>query len=163
MKKSHSISCYLLSVILVSVILVSVTGCRPRGVLSSKQMEDILVDMHTTDGILQEAGYSYGHDEAVRGYYLTLLEHHGVTQAQFDSSLVWYTANPTIFDKIYPKVIDRLQAQYDTYRTRMEQAEKSTQLSVGEWLQLCQKGYEIALMPQKSEKNTQKFAQFKKL
>ncbi|MCQ2311219.1 MAG: DUF4296 domain-containing protein [Paludibacteraceae bacterium] len=109
--------CYIICGLLVVVLLV---GCRPRGVLSPKQMEDLFVDLHTADGILQEAGYNYGHDEALRGYYEAVLEEHGVTQAQFDSSLVWYTANPTIFDKIYPKVINRLQEQLDRFNSGKE-------------------------------------------
>ena len=36
-----------------------------------------------------------------------------MTQSQFDSSLVWFTDNPQIFNKIYPKVVSRLQADMD--------------------------------------------------
>ncbi len=89
-------------------------------------MEDIFVDLHTADGILQESGYDYGHDEELRGYYQIVLDKHGTTQAQFDSSLVWYTTHPTIFDKIYPKVLDRLQAPLDAY-VRTQAAEKKTE------------------------------------
>ena len=46
-------------------------------------------------------------------YYKSVLDEHGITQAEFDSSLVWFTDNPQIFNKIYPKVIDRLQADMD--------------------------------------------------
>jgi hypothetical protein len=49
----------------------------------------------------------------VAAYYKNVLNKHGITQAQFDSSLVWYTDNPQIFNKIYPKVIERLDADYE--------------------------------------------------
>ena len=41
-----------------------------------------------------------------------MLDKHGITQAEFDSSLVWFTDNPQIFNKIYPKVIERLEADF---------------------------------------------------
>ena len=85
-------------------------GCRPRGVLSNREMRNVLYDLHRADGAIQVAGYNYSHDQEVAGYYKNVLDKHGITQAQFDSSLVWYTNNPQIFNKIYPKVMERLEA-----------------------------------------------------
>ena len=86
-------------------------GCRPRGVISSRQMRRVLVDLHKTDALMQIYGYKYGHDSIEDAYYAIVLQKHGITQAQFDSSLVWYTNNPQIFDKIYPKVLTDLAAE----------------------------------------------------
>ncbi|MEE0922527.1 MAG: DUF4296 domain-containing protein [Paludibacteraceae bacterium] len=88
-------------------------GCRPHNVLSNREMRDLLYDLHRVDGAMQVAGYNYGHNEELASYYQSVLNKHGVTQAQFDSSLVWYTDNPQIFNKIYPNVIERLQADFD--------------------------------------------------
>ena len=90
--------------------LVLLIGCRPKGIISSREMRDILIDLHKTDGLLQVCGYQHGYDETRNIYYAMVLEKHGITQAQFDSSLVWYTNNPQIFNKIYPKVMERLEA-----------------------------------------------------
>ncbi len=139
------------------------TACRPKEILSPKAMEDIMVDLHTSEGILQVAGYNYGHDEEYRGYCLVILERHGTTQAQFDSSLVWYTAKPTIFNKIYPKVLDRLQAQYDAYAALMESKKTVYRRTVSEWTQLCQQGYDKGPWQKKNEKNAQKFVYVKKM
>ena len=94
-------------------VALAMVGCRPDGVLSNKEMRDVLYDLHRMDGALQTAGYNYGHDEEVSAYYQSVLDSHGITQAQFDSSLVWFTDNPQIFNKIYPKVVARLQADFD--------------------------------------------------
>ena len=88
-------------------------GCRPRHVLSNSEMRDVLYDLHRADGALQVAGYHYGHNQESSAYYKSVLDQHGITQAQFDSSLVWFTDNPQIFNKIYPKVIARLQVDLD--------------------------------------------------
>ena len=67
-----------------------------------------MVDLHKTDAILQLNGMAYGHEEEKAIYYSIVLSKHGITQAQFDSSLVWYTAHPQLFDKIYPRVMAEL-------------------------------------------------------
>ena len=114
-------------------VLLAVVGCRPRGVLSNKEMRDVLYDLHRVDGALQVAGYNYGHNQELAAYYKTVLDEHGVTQAEFDSSLVWFTDNPQIFNKIYPKVIARLQEDVDYQeQLREERLEKRRTKKKGE-------------------------------
>lgn len=110
-------------------VLLAVVGCRPRGVLSNHEMREVLYDLHRADGAIQVAGYNYSHDQEVAGYYKNVLDKYGITQAQFDSSLVWYTDNPQIFNKIYPKVIERLEADLEIERQIREakRAKKSSQ------------------------------------
>ena len=90
----------------------AIVGCRPRGILSNREMREVLYDLHRADGAIQVAGYNYSHDQELAGYYKNVLDKHGITQAEFDSSLVWFTDNPQIFNKIYPKVIERLEADF---------------------------------------------------
>lgn len=97
------------------MVTVVLSGCRPREVLSSRQMRRILVDLHKTDAVLQANGLQHGHDAQEDACYALVLERHGVTQAQFDSSLVWYTNHPQIFDKIYPKVVADLEKEKEEF------------------------------------------------
>ena len=103
------------TVCILSVLTVLLTGCRPRGILSSRQMRSVLVDLHKTDALLQVHGLQHGHDFEEDRYYAAVLEEHGITQAQFDSSLVWYTHHPQLFDKIYPKVLNDLHEEYEQF------------------------------------------------
>lgn len=91
-------------------------SCRPRDILSRRQMQAVLVDLHKTEAILQVTGYaSFAYEEEEsKAYYLTL-QKHNLTQAQFDSSLVWYTRHPQLFDKIYPKVYAQLEAEKNAF------------------------------------------------
>ena len=91
------------------------TGCRPKGILHSWEMREVLVDLHKTEALIQISGLQYGHDEAQNIYYAQVLAKHGITQSQFDSSLVWYTAHPVFFDKIYPKVVAELKAEHEAF------------------------------------------------
>lgn len=102
------------------VLLLAVTGCRPRGILSSSEMRDVVYDLHRAEAILQVAGYNVGHDEELAKYYYVVLQKHGITQAQFDSSLVWYTDHPQRFNKIYPPVLDRCNEEYEQWRLTVE-------------------------------------------
>lgn len=79
--------------------------------------------MHYTEAVLQVAGYNYGHDEAVAKYYQQVLDKHGITQAQFDSSIVWYTDHPQRFDKIYPRVVKDLEAERDQWLALHDQTQ----------------------------------------
>ena len=92
-------------ILLLVPVLFTLSGCRPKGILHSGKMREVLVDLHKTDAMLQVAGKLHVSSKEKSLYYAQVLEEHGVTQAQFDSSIVWYTAHPQLFDKIYPKVL----------------------------------------------------------
>ena len=102
-------------VVILAVLAVSFVSCRPKGILSSRKMKDVMIDLDKMDGMIEAAHMEYGYDEAKALYYAQVLEKHGITQAQFDSSLVWYTANPALFDKIYPKVVEALKNDIAAY------------------------------------------------
>ena len=91
------------------------TGCRPKGILHSREMREIIVDLHKTDALLSVKGQYNTSREQKNIYYAQVMEKHHTTQAQFDSSLVWYTAHPALFDKIYPKVLKELKAEEEAF------------------------------------------------
>ena len=100
-----------LGIFFIAALAVVMTGCRPKGILTSRQMRHIIVDLHKTDALMYEKGIHNNKREAKAIYYAQVMEKHHTTQAQFDSSLVWYTAHPALFDKIYPKVLKDLKAE----------------------------------------------------
>ncbi len=102
-----------ISLLLLLTMVVGLTACRPRNVLSPHQMEDLLVDLHRTSGIVYAAGYSREHDSVALLTYDEVFARHHTTRQAFDSSLVWYTDHPMIFDKIYPHVLERLKTMND--------------------------------------------------
>ena len=75
-----------LFIIMGLIAAVTFTSCRPKGILHSWEMREIMVDLHKTDAMLQISGLTQGYDEAKNIYYAQVLEKHGTTQAQFDSS-----------------------------------------------------------------------------
>ena len=92
-------------------------------------MRSVLADLHKTDAMLQLSGLKSSDREIKAIYYAQVLERHGITQAQFDSSLVWYTAHPQLFNKIYPKVLNDLEAEEGFYKTQIEEKMNKRSLS----------------------------------
>ena len=165
------------------LMVVAMMGCRPRGVLSNREMREVLYDLHRADGALQVAGYHYSHDQEVAAYYKNILDKHGITQAEFDSSLVWFTDNPQIFNKIYPKVVERLDADFEKQKAirdanrekkreqdRVKKQQRTTlsqtKKEIAELLERCRNGVDYSIkewQPEEfSEKNVIIFGQLEK-
>lgn len=103
----------LLCIVLVCVPLLM--SCRGEGVLSKRKMVAVLTDLHKMDGMLQVKGIVRDQEADEVAYYDAVLDSHGVTRAEFDSSLVWYTHNPQRFNKLYPRVLKNLEAEHELY------------------------------------------------
>ncbi len=90
-------------------IMLILSACdRPKLVLSDSKMTSVLVDMHKTEATLSEKGLYYGPYSKKAPYFNNVFKRNGITQAQFDSSLVWYTKNPHKFENVYDEVIKQL-------------------------------------------------------
>lgn len=83
---------------------------KPDGVLSQSKMTNILTDIHVLEGSLAAKGINYNQFDLKSKYYNSVLEKYSVTEAQFDSSVVWYTKNPKKYDDIYEKVYANLES-----------------------------------------------------
>ena len=81
---------------------------RPAKVLSPKKMENLLVDMHKLEGTLGALGFENNNPVEKREYYAAILKKYNVKQADFDSSLVWYTKHPKQFQRLYASVSVRM-------------------------------------------------------
>ncbi|MDP4239085.1 MAG: DUF4296 domain-containing protein [Bacteroidota bacterium] len=90
------------------MLLLSSCNGRPDGVLSQRKMANVLTEMHKTDATMNESGLTGSHYNTKAPYYKYIFKKYGITQAQFDSSLVWYTKNPREFSDIYDKVLANL-------------------------------------------------------
>lgn len=78
----------------------------PSQYIQPGDMEDILVDYFTARALAQQnRGSSY--DNAL--YIESVLRKHGVTQAEFDSSLVYYYTRADRFDMVMQRVVERLE------------------------------------------------------
>lgn len=97
---------------IVAVVAVGILGaCKPgvpRGVVKPGDMEEILYDYYIARSMATQ-----GDDVAFkqRAYRLAVLKKHGVTEAEFDSSLVYYYTHSEEFAKVYSAVQRRLEGE----------------------------------------------------
>lgn len=98
--------------VLILLILLSLCGCKPgkpAGILSEKKMENVLVDYHLAQGMAEAA---QGDKDVLRYRYIqAVFRKHHVTEAAFDSSLIYYSSNAEKLVLIYKKVTARVEAQ----------------------------------------------------
>lgn len=120
----------LISLLFVLALLLSQCQ-RPFGVLNEKKMRAVTKDLILTEAYLQQ---SYMSDSAELEMYERIFAQHGVTRAEYDSSFVWYSANPHRLADIYTQIkaeFENTKAVVDTflvdsvnrYRVRFEPLE----------------------------------------
>lgn len=95
--------------------LLSLVACSPdssRPIIPEDKMADILIDQY----LVQSAAVQRPVEkpDKVNYYYAHILEKYHYTEAEFDSSVVWYTAHMDVYEKVYEKVMQRLQAMEDS-------------------------------------------------
>jgi len=86
---------------------------RPSDVLNVREMTNLLVDLHTLDGIFATFEFHHLNADERNRFYETVLEKHNTSQEQLDSSLVWYSRDPKRFERIYARVLTRLTKQLE--------------------------------------------------
>lgn len=97
---------------LVVVWALSLTACqveRPETVMTDAQMEAVLYDYHIARAMGEEVPYDESYKRVL--YVESVFKKHGITQADFDTSMVWFARNPEVLSKIYEKVNQKLRAE----------------------------------------------------
>lgn len=98
-----------ISAILVSLLAaLLLVGCvkRPKGVLSDDEMAPVVADLELAEAYIQTHGGGTGNvtKDALMAY---VLKKHGVSRAEFDTTMAWYGRNVDDYRKLYQNV-DRI-------------------------------------------------------
>lgn len=97
------------SFLLISLLLI-IFSCKPQvpgKYLQPDEFEDILYDYHLADAMVDNDGSDEKKYE-VTLYRQAVLKKYGITQAEFDSSLVYYVRHADRLHKIYENLSKRL-------------------------------------------------------
>lgn len=87
--------------------LISCKPSTPHDIIQPDDMEDLLYDYHLADAMAQQAKGDYGQN--VISYRAAVLKKYGVSQAEFDSSMVYYMRHTTQLHDIYEDIAERMQ------------------------------------------------------
>lgn len=108
----------------VGIALLLLTACKPSvpsDIIQPDDLEEILYDYHVSKAMASDRSKSDGQDFNRNKYFYAMLKKHGVTEAEFDSSLVYYYSH-----------IDRLKDIYTEVNTRLADDAKALGASVGD-------------------------------
>lgn len=97
---------------LIIATLVCLSSCkidRGKPIIGKEKMAEIIHDFYLTEGTLDAVPIPAGHKRHY--YYCHLLEKHGVTEAEFDSALCWYSKNSDIFTEVHELVTQKLKEE----------------------------------------------------
>lgn len=84
---------------LAAISATAMTGCRqvPDGVLGEQQLAEVMADLQYADALISESDIRGGREpitDSIRaGIMQAILRRHGITQADYDSTLRWYGHN----------------------------------------------------------------------
>ena len=106
----------LLALLAASLTATLLVGCKPElpsGVLSESKMERVLYDFHLAQGMAEMAPREEGQtvEQLQYEYFQSMLRKHGITEAQFDTSMVYYCSDLDRMNRVYKKVEQRLQRE----------------------------------------------------
>lgn len=96
----------ILPILALLMFLLMACDDRPKDVLSRGKMEDVLYDYHIMQGIIDELP-SEEREAKAQDYINAVFEKHGITEAQFDSSIVYYNRHTKDLHKIYSNLKER--------------------------------------------------------
>jgi hypothetical protein len=82
---------------------------KPEQLVSEKKMIDMLVDIHLAEAMFGQLRYDSDYSKLTSAdYYYSVLEKHNMPDSIFEKSLVYYASEPRDFEKMYQKVLDKL-------------------------------------------------------
>ncbi len=88
------------------ILFVACSVELPSYVISEGKMERILYDYHMAQGMAEAQG---GDVEKNRYLYVQkVFEKHGITEAQFDTSMVWYSGHASHLTEMYERIEARM-------------------------------------------------------
>ena len=117
-----------LRLLLLSIVFISVSCGKqiPGDIIQPSDMEELLYDYHLALTMGDDLSYSERYKrESYKNY---VFNKHGVTEAEFDSSMVWYTRNGKVLTDIYKNLQKRYEMAEEQMRSELNK--RSGQISV---------------------------------
>lgn len=135
----------------VIIVIAAIIGCKPSvpsEYIQPGDLEDILYDYHVAQAIATESRSSGEMDFKKHAYFHAVLKKHGVTEAEFDSSLVYYYSHADRFKSIYMKVAERLNEDAKDLGASVGELGRYSQYSAtGDTANVWQNETDVLLLP----------------
>lgn len=125
---------YKYSIALVAIAAVIACNKVPDGILSEKKMKDVMIDIHIAEGLIGNDAKTFPDSIRKDALFQSVFKKHNITQAVYDSSLVWYGQNLDILMNIYDLALNDINERVrDLGDVQASAAPTSNQDSVNIW------------------------------
>ena len=81
--------------------------------MSVNDMADLIVDLQLAEAYIDSHPSDFNDDSSKQVIKQSVFKKHGISQRDYDSSLVWYAHNMEDYTKAYDKAVGKLHARYD--------------------------------------------------
>ena len=97
--------------IVAATVLLMTVGCKsvPSHVIAPDDMSVILADIHIGESVIEVNRQDYRTDSVKQVMLQSVLERHGYTQHDLDTSFIWYGHNINKYMEVYDKTIEILE------------------------------------------------------
>lgn len=116
------------SLVLIVTVCFSACSSRPDYVLSNGDMEDVLYDIHKAHYLPEQMNESRSNGALQYALMLNVLKQHDVTQAEWDSSMVYYTRHADEMQDIYSNLMERLEYEASAMGASVAEGADSTDI-----------------------------------
>lgn len=77
----------------------------PDDILSEKKMQAVQVDMQLAEAMINLDSKAFSDNARKEALYQSIFRKYDITQAEYDSSLIWYGRHLDIYMKVYDRVL----------------------------------------------------------
>ena len=97
-------------IFLLLMLAVSLLSCdkTPSHVMSINDMADLIADLQIADAYIESHINEFESDSSKMVIKQSVFKKHGITQQDYDTSLVWYAHNMEDYTKAYDKAVGKL-------------------------------------------------------
>lgn len=113
---------------LIGILLM--VGCqKDHDILDRKQFRNLLIDIHRADAVLSTMRQQGAFDDMKNyEYYNTIFAKYDITRAEFDSCMIYYSAQTKQFSKMYDFIIDSLNREMSAAERVMQKLKANDSL-----------------------------------
>lgn len=113
------------------LMLAAVQSCSktPGHVISEDDMAELVADIQEADAVVTLEKNSYASDSQKVALRNAIFAKHGITEEQFDTSLIWYGHNLDIYSEVYEEAIKILEERQKSIIAEAKEAGEKMTLS----------------------------------
>ena len=110
------------------LLMISAAACKEKGypkpkeLISEKEMVDVLCDIHLAEALANRTRYKTIDSIKMesKDLYQAALDKHGLNDSILAMSVIYYSARPKVYEKIYTKVVEQLNLQIEGAKQKQE-------------------------------------------